>query len=299
MFYSSWMSCIKDDVKITQLAIPGAHNAGTKGMVHMGCCQLGTVLEQFEYGVREFGIRVKQKHGEAYIAHGLSRGVKVEKVFADFEKILEKYPDEFFIIDIRSYQDQKVGPFTLKYHCAPEIINELIEKYLRPADYAFTDFEHIKDVTLADIRNSGKRYLIHHEDEEYIYSRNTYLLEPWDAKLFGLKPEKFWQENLNYLRNLESEGFFWFQTQQTPNPGTEIGFTWPNKLDELDRPFFPLMMKEIAQNPEMLAKINIVAGDFMTRDHMKENEILRFNLLKGFVKPEFEEYYAKTIGETV
>ena len=145
MFYSSWMSCIKDDVKITQLAIPGAHNAGTKGMVHMGCCQLGTVLEQFEYGVREFGIRVKQKHGEAYIAHGLSRGVKVEKVFADFEKILEKYPDEFFIIDIRSYQDQKVGPFTLKYHCAPEIINELIEKYLRPADYAFTDFEHIKD----------------------------------------------------------------------------------------------------------------------------------------------------------
>ncbi len=105
-------------------------------------------------------------------------------------------------------------------------------------------------------------------------------------KVFGYKPEKFSVECLKYLRDMESEGFFWFQSQQTPNPGTEIGLTWPKKLDELDRPYFAPMMATIA-------------GDFMTRDHMKENEILYLNLCKGIVKPEMAEEYAETIGRSL
>ena len=33
MFYENWMSYIKDDAKLTNIAIPGSHNAGTRGMV--------------------------------------------------------------------------------------------------------------------------------------------------------------------------------------------------------------------------------------------------------------------------
>ena len=49
----------------------------------------------------------------------------------------------------------------------------------------------------------------------------------------------------------------------------------------------------------MLDKVNIIAGDFMTRDHMKENNILRLNLLKGIVKPEKREEYAAAIGKQI
>ena len=58
-------------------------------------------------------------------------------------------------------------------------------------------------------------------------------------------------------------------------------------------------MQEIASDPVLLDKVNIVAGDFMTKDHMKTNEILRLNLLKGVVKPELTQEYAKAIGKTI
>ncbi len=298
MFYENWMEYIKDDAKITKIAIPGAHNAGTKGMVHMGCCQNGNPLEQYEYGVRKFGIRYRRKKGEIRIAHGISTGMSGDEAFAYIGEILARYND-FIILDIRRYGSQKLGPVTIRYKGDPCEIDELVAKHLEPEKYAFTDFDDIRDVTMEDIRKSGKRYIIHSEEEEYKFSRNVKLLEPWDAKVFGYKPEKFSRECVNYLRDMESEGFFWFQTQQTPNPGTENGLTWPDKLDELDRPYFPGMMAAIAADPVMLEKVNIVAGDFMTRDHMKENEILYFNLLKDAVKPEFREEYAKAIGKEI
>ncbi len=294
MFYENWMDYIVPSAKITQIAIPGAHNSCTMGMPHTACCQNGTPLEQYQYGVREFCVRVKKKKDGVHIAHGISTGMPAEKAFAYFGEILAKY-DEFIILDIRTYGDQKVGPITLKYGADPKTIDELIEKYLEPEKYAFTDFDDIRNVTLEDIKKSGKRYLIHHKDCEYEYSKNVHLLEPWDKELFGYKPEKFARENLKCLTELDSEGFFWFQSQQTPNFGTEMGLTWPDKLDELDRPYFPWMMEQIAADPVKLNKANIVAGDFMTRDYMKVNEILRLNLLKGIVKPEREQEYAQAI----
>ena len=255
MFYENWMSYITDDAKITKVAIPGAHNSGTKGMNYTACCQDGTPFEQYQYGVRKFGI-----------------------------------------LDIRAYQDQKVGPFTLKNYVEPPLVDELIEKYLDPAKNALTDIPDLKALTMGDIRASGKKFVIHHADEEYKYSKDIKLLEPWDPVVFGLKPEKFAKESLNYLRELESDGFFWFQSQQTPNPGTENGLKWPRALDEEDRLYFPQMINDIAADPLMLDKVNIIAGDFMTRDHMKENNILWLNLLKGIVKPEKREEYAAAIG---
>lgn len=298
MFYESWMSYITDDAKITKVAIPGAHNSGTKGMNYTACCQDGTPFEQYRYGVRKFGIRLKQKRGGAYIGHGIMSGMSADKAFSYFGEIVRNY-DEFFILDIRAYQDQKIGPFTLKNYVEPALVDELIEKYLDPAKNALTDIPDLKALTMGDIRASGKKFVIHHEKEEYRYSKDIKLLEPWDPVVFGLRPEKFAKESLNYLRELESDGFFWFQSQQTPNPGTENGLKWPRALDEEDRLYFPQMINDIAADPLMLDKVNIIAGDFMTRDHMKENNILWLNLLKGIVKPEKREEYAAAIGKQI
>lgn len=298
MFYENWMSYIKDEAKITKLAIPGAHNACTKGMIFMACCQNGMPLQQYRYGVRKFGVRLTVSHDKLYIAHGITRGMPADEAFESFGKIVGEY-DDFFILDIRTYPGQKIGPVSVSHDSDPAMVDELIEKYLNPAEYALTDIPDLKTLTLGDIRKSGKKYVIHSAREEYKYSKDIKLLEPWDPVVFGLKPEKFTKECLNYLRELDSDGFFWFQTQQTPDLGTENGLKWPNTLDKLDRPYFPQIMADIAADPELLAKVNIVAGDFMTADHMKENEILYLNLLKNVVKPEKREEYARAIGKKI
>lgn len=298
MFYENWLTYIVDDAKITKVAIPGAHNSGTKGMNVTACCQNGTPLDQYRYGVRKFGIRLSQKKNKLYIAHGIMKGMTADEAFSYFGEIVSNY-DDFFILDVRAYQKQTVGPFTLSNHSDPELVDELIDKYLQPEKYALTDIPDLKALTVGDIRKSGKKYVIHNADEEYKFSRDIKLLEPWDPVVFGLKPERFAKECVNYLRELDSDGFFWFQSQQTPNIGTENGLKWPKALDEEDRIYFPQIIEEIASDPVLLDKVNIIAGDFMTRDHMKENYILWLNLLKNIVKPELREEYAKAIGKKI
>ena len=297
MFYENWMSYIKDDAKITKIAIPASHNAATMGMPKPARCQNGSLYKQYNCGVREFGIRLKtDRSGRLFIAHGITKGMPAEQAFENLGMIVNE-SDEFFIFDIRTYSTQKIGPLTLSYGSDPAAVSTLIKKYLNPEKYALTDFDDIGSLTVGDIRKSGKKYLIINAAEEYDFSRGVPLLEPWDSKVFGYKPEKFAKECVNYLRELETDGFFWLQTQQTPNPGTENGLKWPDDLDELDRPFFPGIIADIAADPAMLEKVNIVAGDFMTRDSMKVNEILNLNLLKGVVKDELREEFAAAIGK--
>lgn len=294
MFFEKWMSYIKDDAKITKIAMPGTHNSGTMGMHRFARCQNGTLFEQFRHGVRYFDIRLRADKKGLRIAHGILKGMPAKDVFASLKKIIDS-SNEFLVISIQTYMNQKVGPFKLRYNGNTGETDALISDYLEPEKYALTDFDDIRNVTMGDIRKSGKKYIIINEKEEYKYSVKGPMLGPWDPNIFGLKPEKFVEENLKFLKNLESEGFFWFQTQQTPNPGTEVGMTWPDDLEKMSKPLFPSMMKQIADDPGMLEKVNIVAGDFMTADLMKAKIILNLNLLKGIVKDELKEEYAASI----
>lgn len=293
MDYKNWMSCIKDEVKITEVIMPGCHNAGTRGMGKTSCCQDGTLYEQFCYGVREFGLFYKVKRGKLLLAHGLACGAPLEEALKSIAQIIAEDGNEFIIIDMRRYSDQTIGPIKLRYEDNKELTNELIEKYLQPSKYAFTDFDKISEVTMGDLRRSGKKYLLCNPERAYAGSVDCKIYGPWSAEVFGYRVEKFVREDLKFFEKEASYDFFWFQTQQTPNLGTENGIRkWPRELDNDLRPYFKGMMQAIADNPAYLKKANIIAGDFMTRDHMKVNEILRLNLVKDTViadrRAEFE-----------
>ena len=62
------------------------------------------------------------------------------------------------------------------------------------------------------------------------------------------------------------------------------------------RPFIPQIVADIAADESKLNKVNVIVGDFMTRDYMKTNEILSLNLSKGIVKTELEGEYRKAVG---
>ena len=65
--------------------------------------------------------------------------------------------------------------------------------------------------------------------------------------------------------------------------------------DKPIRKLFPQLMADVAADPVMLDRDNIVAGDFMSLDCMKTNEILRLNLLKNLVKDELKEKFENCI----
>ena len=298
MFYKNWMSYIKDDAKITKIAMPGSHNAGTMGMNKFARCQNGSLYDQYAKGVRFFDIRMKaDKKGNLFMAHGICNGMPAERVFESFKAILDE-SDEFFVVGLRTYMNQSFGPIKLSYNGNPDETSRLIRKYLNPEKYALTDIENISEMTIGDIRKSGKKYIIINANAEYDFSVKCPLADPWDATVYGYKPQRFAVEILKYLKEIETDGFFWFQTQQTPNLNTENGWAkWPTDLDKMSRPYFPHMMREISADPLMLGKVNIVAGDFMEKDTMKANKILALNLQKGIVKDELKAEYTDKISK--
>ena len=292
MFYSNWMSYIKDDTKITKIAMPGSHNSATMGMIKFAKCQNGSLYEQAMHGVRMFDIRLKAtKKGELIVAHGLINGMPAEQAFENLQRLLDT-TNEFFVISVQTYMNQGIGPVTLRYKSDTAETNRLIRKYLSPEKYALTDVEDIGALTIGDIRKSGKKYILLNAHKEYDFSSDVLMYGPWNPTVFGYKPEKFIKEIQKYLLEFEGSGFHWLQTQQTPNPGTENGWLkWPDDLDETIRGYFPQLISDIAADPVMLERANIIAGDFMSRDNFKTNLILRLNLLKGIVKDELVEEY--------
>lgn len=287
MFFSTWMKHIKDDVRLTQLVIPGAHNAGSYGMNKMACCQNHNILTQFNYGIRHFCLRLDtNKKGELVLSHGITKGDLFENVLKDIKTALDNNPTEILLLDIREYYPQKFGPVTLKYKADPKKVEELLNKYIEPQKYAYYEFQHIKDVTVGDVRKANKRYILLNDNEEYTHSKNCRQILPWEKSVNGSHAKDFAKEALRFFDNYKTDGLYWFQTQQTPNLGTDIGLTPPWKLDKELRLHFKEIIQGIADNPLYLSSANIIAGDFMTEDFLKAKAILKLNLLKGNVKPE-------------
>ncbi len=298
MFLKNWMSYISDDAKITKIAMPGSHNSGTMGMCKLAKCQNGSLYSQFAHGVRAFDIRLKaDKNGNLFIGHGIMTGMPAEFVFESLRNILNECNGEFFVISMITYMNQKIGPIKLSYNGNSDETSRLICKYLSPEKYALTDVENIGELTLGDIRKSGKKYIIINDKKEYDFSVDCPYDDPWSSVVYGYKPEKFIKEIQKYLTEKEYKGFMRYQTQMTPNLGTEIGWSkWPDDLDNIIRSLFHQIIDDVAADPVMLERVNIIGGDFMSRDNMKANKILSLNLLKGMVKEELKNEYEAAIS---
>lgn len=293
MIYREWMKYIKDDVPLTSLIIPSAHNAGSYGMAKIACCQDGDIYTQFRYGIRHFCVRLDTKKGKIVLCHGLKTGAPFVDALKDFQRIVQETESEFLIIDLREYYPQKIGPFTVRYKADPKVVNDLLKEYIDPEKNAFTDFTDITKVTMGDIRKSGKKFLLINYNKDYDHSVDCPTLLPWDKMVNGMHATDFVRETLKFFDEYNVDGLYWFQTQQTPNFGTDVGFVYPRTLDKKLRGVYEKLIEGIANNPDYLEKANIISGDFMTEDFMKSRSILILNLLKNNVVQELEGKYLR------
>ncbi len=297
MFYREWMKYIKDDVKLTEAVMPGTHNSGSYGMTPMACCQDGTFYDQFSYGVRHFCIRYRgDKKCGVVMSHGVAKGRPLAEGLQSMRRMIEENDSEFFVFDMREYYPQKLGPINLTYPADDKDVEALIQEQLDADKYCYTDYEKANEITFGDLRKSGKRFIIINYRNAYRWCKDCDQIFAWNPELHGKKPETFSKEVLTHFDNAETESIYWFQTQQTPNLGSEVGFlVTPRKLDNDLKPYFMDIINGIKNNPDYLKKANVISGDFMTESYDKCREIIKMNLLKGTVKEELREEFAEEL----
>ena len=285
MNFSNWMSCIKDDVKLVDVVMPGSHNSGSRRMIPAACCQDSTLADQFRHGVRQFCLRLTTNKltNKIVFCHSVIKGVSLESELVELQKVMDENPSEFVILDVCEYCDEKFGPITFKFRADPKEVDRLFEKYLKASKYALTDFEKISDVTMGDIRKSDKRFLIINEKAEYEYSVNCDYSNPWSPERHGRLAPTFVERATEVFDKEEKKGIFVLQTQQTAGFDAEVRLGSPRKLDKIIKPYYPRIFEIIKSNPEYLSLVNVVSSDFMAENDYKIKLILELNLYKNNV----------------
>ena len=116
----NWMSLLPDSMKITDMSIPGAHDAAMascRQMNDMAQTQNYSIREQLTVGIRYFDLRLgtdgdtindmKMVHGGSVTAQHNGEVLKFLTVMGWIEDFLTDHPDEMVILQIKRDADNK------------------------------------------------------------------------------------------------------------------------------------------------------------------------------------------------
>ena len=102
---NNWITPLDDNIYVSQLSIPGTHDAGTGDgtTFSMGKTQELTLDQQFELGIRAFDLRpALNSSGEMIISHGrVATTFRWDQVMERFKYYLSNNPGEFIIVVMR------------------------------------------------------------------------------------------------------------------------------------------------------------------------------------------------------
>lgn len=152
---NNWITPLDDDIYVSQLSIPGTHDAATKDCsLDDGQCQTRSIEEQLEMGIRCFDLRpagrsTLQSADALPIYHGLTNcNIDLKDVFDVFNAFLDENPGEF-IITIMRWESEKIAINDEKrFNTAMNtfIGTTRYTKHALPREYCK------KDVTVGEIR---------------------------------------------------------------------------------------------------------------------------------------------------
>ncbi|MEG2015214.1 MAG: phosphatidylinositol-specific phospholipase C domain-containing protein, partial [Clostridia bacterium] len=105
-FYCAWMKDIADDTLIKDIVIPGAHDAGTKGMIWMAETQDSSIMTQLKLGVRYFDLRVNKSKDNLVMFHSIIDGQNFLDVMSDITTFMETNTTELLILDFQHFKGE-------------------------------------------------------------------------------------------------------------------------------------------------------------------------------------------------
>lgn len=105
---SHWMSKVADNMKITEMSIPGTHDSGALHSIAdvAGKCQDLTIREQLKIGVRFLDIRLQLVRDELRVVHSfVDQASSFSEVMEDIAQFLRENPSEMLIVSIKEDAD--------------------------------------------------------------------------------------------------------------------------------------------------------------------------------------------------
>lgn len=107
---ATWMASLPDKAFVSQLSLPGAHDAATEGVSTLSATfaktQNKTLDELWKCGVRVFDLRVKDDDGILKIYHGsVSCNMTFAEAMTKITGYVTTYPNEFAIVLMRDESD--------------------------------------------------------------------------------------------------------------------------------------------------------------------------------------------------
>lgn len=287
-FYSSWQTAVKDDAAITNIVIPGSHDAGSNGMMPLAKTQAHSVADMLKAGVRYFDLRVTDKGNDLVIFHSIIKGQKFSVVLNEINQFITANPSEFLVLDFQHLGD------SVHQKTIAAIENGLnIENAAKKSE-----FSRFETTTAGAVRAAGVNYFIvwtdanDTNDIEWLYPRGQHLSSPYDSDKHKSKNS----DNLiahfqTYYDSYDGKGFFVLQAQRT----APFVLDKPSALEFEFKPKVNAFIDGLAQSPN-LDKTNIIMRDFIASDMANVNKILKLNLDKNLIKADHLDTFTAAVS---
>ncbi len=303
---SSWMAYVDDGVPISELIMPGSHDAGTCTVNWLGRTQGYSVADQLNMGARYFDLRVNKTVDGYFMYHSMFDGERFDDVLSAITSFISEKRTETLILDFQHF----------KGGSKPDVLamleDALVERGLAVENGTeMSDLEYISTVSLGDVR--GRCVILFGGGDElaaehgFIFSRNddgcTRLGQALNSCYIGeynkMGSRDFIETALPfYYRSAEekigSEGFkglFVLQGQLTDG----LLIFGPYSKEKSHGENMSNYISSLAEDAELLSLTNIIMRDFLTEE--KCAEIISLNLAKGNVKNGLEGELGRLLSE--
>ena len=150
----NWMSFIRDDVRLIDLAIPGSHDAATYSMRGTARpfvqTQSFNLLAQLLCGIRYLDLRVRGRATRPVVNHNIVKGHATAYLLSQqVARFVRRFPSEVLILDFQE----------LARACRRTLVEQLRE-HLDADRWALPRSRFSPVLTLGDIRSGGYRFLV-------------------------------------------------------------------------------------------------------------------------------------------
>ena len=281
---SSWMRDIKDEAKVSEIVIPGSHDAGTAGFSWLAETQNRSIKDQLNAGTRYFDLRVQSTGKGLVFYHSVFKGNSYTEARSDILDFLALNPSEFVILDFQHFK----GNDTQSLLAAD--IRENLEPFAVSNETGAPGAEFISSLSLADVRG---KCIIFWGDENTLPDLNCVFLRNNDI---GTRDDSCLQSF--YIGDYNRRSSSWYIENALPE--------YINMRKDLSEGLFVLQgqltdglyirgprLREAGHNRNMSSYISSLAGsedlgyiNVIMRDYVgpsKNAEIIALNGAKGLL----------------
>ena len=285
---SSWMAEVDDGTPLRRIAIPGSHDAATKGILWAGETQTYSIAQQLACGVRYFDLRVHKKGDKYVIFHSILDGIEFSLVLDAIRDFIQANPGETVLLDFQHFKDSQAEVRRL-------LLKELGERGLLVRNTtSLSPLSFIRQLTLGQVR--GKCLVFWGDrsrtDDDFLFLRNDnectfsdmcldsyYLSDCHKMDTRGLIENAYpiYFSRLRQQQADKKDAMFVLQCQLTDGKFVRGPWSRERKHD----PLISEYIRGLAQS-EYLPDINVILRDFIIP--RKCEEIIALNRCKGVMK---------------